>query len=322
MSARPLLSPETTDDMVVRVCDVKVGIRRRKSVGSLAGLMKSIQLHGLFHPILLRNGNELVAGGRRLAAFEKLGISHIPARSVDGMSDEELRAIEEEENAERLDLSTIEASKARFAEMKQAEADQKKAAELATRGVDKSERGRGRPKEAVSRNVTASVTGIAPTTQRKIEAHVAAAEEYPALARPGWVRGQALQAADLIEKLPEADRPKAAALIDQPAIPPADAIPLLKNLAEIPASERKAIFTLAESDVEHERLTALARAAAIPDPIDPGLTLMGDVVRAAQKAAKYCHAPEFKPRVAEIAEAAAVVLKDFRMWNEKKRGRA
>jgi ParB-like chromosome segregation protein Spo0J len=328
MSTAALNRPRTlteADVEMVRISDIEVGIRRRKSIGGLSSLMKSIEAHGLIHPILLRNGNQLVAGGRRLAACEKLGRQYIAARTVDGMSDEELRAIEEEENRERAGLNDFDSSKARLSEIRQAEADLKRAADRPElRGDDprNSKKGRGRPSEAGSQRHVAAVTGIAPKTQREIASHVEIAEQYPALQRPGWVQHQVLNAGVLLEKLPEADRPKAAALLDQDAIPPKTALGILENLTTLPTPERKDIFKQAESENEFERRTALTRAAALPPPVDPGLTLLGDVVAAAKKAAKHCHAVEFKSRISTLADEASALLGEFSKWNEKQRGRA
>lgn len=334
MSTRPLVRPRSlteADVEMVRISDIEIGVRRRKSVGGIASLAKSIETHGLIHPILLRNGNQLVAGGRRLAACEKLGHTYIAARTVDGMSDEELRAIEEDENAERSDLNDFDASKARLAEIRQAEADLKRAAEEAKKprqvfarpaersAIPAAPKG-GRPATgSVSRKAVEEITGIPDTTQRRIASHVAIAEQYPALQRPGWVQHQVLNAGILLEKLPEADRPKAAALLDQDAIPPKAGIAILENLAEIPAPKRAEIFKLAESPSEHERGTALARAAATPDPVDPGLTVLGDVVADARKAARVCHAPEFKTRISKLADTAASLLDEFRQFSRRAR---
>jgi hypothetical protein len=57
------------------------------------------------------------------------GWTKIPARRVGRLSDEELRALELDENTERVDLLDYEASKQRLAEMHQAEAEAKREAE-------------------------------------------------------------------------------------------------------------------------------------------------------------------------------------------------
>jgi len=302
----------------VRIADIRVGVRRRKSIGPLSALMHSIQAHGLIHPIVLRNG-ELVVGRRRLAAFEKLGLTHIPARRVEEMTDEELRAIELDENTERKDLNDFDVSKARLAEIRQAEADVAKAEEVLSK-PDKTQKKGGRPtKGKVSRKAIAKVTGISETTQQRIAAHVALAERYPAFRRVGWVQDQVLDAGELLEKLSEPERSKATTLLDQEGIPPKKALGVLENLVSLSTEKRREIFKLAQSDDPHERTTALTRAAALPDPLDPGLIIMGDVVALARKAARNCRHAEFKTRISELADAATEVLKAFTEWNKKER---
>lgn len=313
----------------VQVSAVNIGVRRRKTLGRLEPLQRSIMAHGLIHPIVLRNGNELVAGGRRLEACMRLGWKTIPARRVEVMSDEELRAIEMEENSERLALNDFESSKARLAEIRQAEADLKHEAEEeksrrlnsakpakikpdepAGRGGVRA--GAGRPSTGkVSRKIVASVTGIPDASQRRIEDHVAIAEKYPVLQRPGWVQHQVLHAGAELAKLPEPERPKAAALIDQDAISPKKTIAILENLATLPAPERKEIFKLAQSPDEHDRGNALSRAAALPDNPDPGLLLLGNAADTLRRAVKACRTEALKAPLAELAASAARLDAEF-----------
>jgi ParB family chromosome partitioning protein len=243
---------------------IVVGVRRRTKLKAIGSLARSIRLHGLIHPILVRNGNTLVAGQRRLEACKRLNWETITARHVDDLSDAELRLIELDENAEREDLADFETSKARFAEMRQAEAKLKAQAARASFGATSaktpSKRGRkgeGRPKKAASKRAIAEETGIEKDTQRRIERHVELAELYPFLKRPDWVRHNVLQAGDWIEQLNGDDQNASAALLDQDAIPPTQAINILKNLVEMPAENRAEIFTKARSDDPFERRVAL-----------------------------------------------------------------
>jgi ParB/RepB/Spo0J family partition protein len=173
------MSVSTADVEQVNVTAIRVGARRRKSLGSLAGLKGSIEEHGLIHPILLRGDNELVAGNRRLAACTALGWKSIPARRVDRMSDDELRAIELEENTERLDLSAAERSRQRLAEMRQEEADE------ANKPESIRQKSRGRP-STTSR--AAKTVGVTDDTVRNDKATVTYAERYPFM--EGWSRQQ------------------------------------------------------------------------------------------------------------------------------------
>jgi ParB/RepB/Spo0J family partition protein len=52
---------------------IKVGRRHRRDLGNIDALAKSISEHGLLHPIVIDEDNNLVAGGRRLEAVQRLG---------------------------------------------------------------------------------------------------------------------------------------------------------------------------------------------------------------------------------------------------------
>ena len=63
----------------MRIQDIKIGERFRKDMGDIAGLARSIKETGLLHPIVVLSDGTLVVGARRIAAFEMLGRSDIPA---------------------------------------------------------------------------------------------------------------------------------------------------------------------------------------------------------------------------------------------------
>lgn len=110
-------------------------------------------------------------------------------------TDAERREIELEENLRRKDLTAFERSKhtTLLAEAaKEAEAEKKK--ELSANSADNS-RGRGRPKDPTSREAISERIGIPEATIRAAEAHVAAAERYPILEKPGWSQVAAMKAA-------------------------------------------------------------------------------------------------------------------------------
>lgn len=308
----------------VAIASIVIGVRRRTRIGRLQSLQRSIEKHGLIHPILLRNGNELVAGHRRLEACRQLGWRAIPARHVERMSDEELRAIEVDENRERDALNDFDTSKARLAEIRQAEAELKAKAATEFRSPEKrnSRRGRngeGRPPKAGSKRHVAEATGIAPTTQVKIEKHVAIAEQYPFLQRAGWVQHAVLEAGAVLDELPAPDRSKIAALLDQDAIPAKRAIAIIRNMATMPAVERRAVFALAASSDEFDRRTALTKAAAVPPPVDPGLTRLGNATTELRLAATSCRAAEFKPQLEQLSQQASHLLGAFEEWNHAQR---
>lgn len=136
---------------------IVVGERRRKKMGNLASLAKSIEARGLLHPIIIRNGNKLVAGERRLEACKRLGWKKIPARRFESLSDDELRAVELEENTERLDLESFEASRQRLAELRARDAQSREGF-----SVNKLNRksGRGRPPGTVAGSTRALVATV------------------------------------------------------------------------------------------------------------------------------------------------------------------
>jgi hypothetical protein len=104
-------------------------------------------------------------------------------------------AIELDENTHRENLTDYATSKARLAEIRQAEADLKAknaARELFTPAVKN--RKRGRPKKPTSKRAVTEVTGVSDTGQRNIERHVEIAERFPFMQRAGWGQHHVLEA--------------------------------------------------------------------------------------------------------------------------------
>ena len=56
----------------INISDIKIGKRLRKDIGDIKSLAKSIEEIGLLHPIVCTEKLELVAGHRRIKAFEYL----------------------------------------------------------------------------------------------------------------------------------------------------------------------------------------------------------------------------------------------------------
>jgi ParB family chromosome partitioning protein len=84
---------------------VVIGDRARKELGDLAGLCQSIARVGLLHPIVINRDGELIAGRRRIAAYNRLGRTLIHALVVEDLADAVERLIaERDENTERLDM--------------------------------------------------------------------------------------------------------------------------------------------------------------------------------------------------------------------------
>jgi ParB family chromosome partitioning protein len=63
----------------VLIADINIGTRFRKDLGDIRSLVDSIKRHGLLHPVVITEQNDLICGRRRIAACEKLGMLHIEA---------------------------------------------------------------------------------------------------------------------------------------------------------------------------------------------------------------------------------------------------
>lgn len=86
--------------------------RRSFDEAALKDLADSIQRHGVLQPIILREGNLLVAGERRLRASKLAGQSSIPFIRFEQLSALEARIIELEENVKRENLTWQEQTEA------------------------------------------------------------------------------------------------------------------------------------------------------------------------------------------------------------------
>ena len=282
-----------------------------RELGRVNTLAASIHEHGLVHPVLLR-ALDLVAGHRRVEACRLLEWKTIPARQVERLSDDALRAIELDENTARENLSEYATSKARLAQIRQAEADLKaKERETVSSKSEKTPKG-GRPtKGSVSRQKIAEESGVSETEQVRVERHVERAEAYPFMQRQGWQRHYVLDAGDLLDKLPEQDRAPIAALLDQDAIPPSDVVTYLSHAVDMPKERRRAIIDASTDEDPFVRRTALTTPAAVPPPVDPGLMALHEAARAMSKAAISCRSEAFKPRLNILARDVDAALKDF-----------
>jgi ParB-like chromosome segregation protein Spo0J len=88
------------------ISDIKIGNRARKDMGDIAGLAASIADVGLLHPVVISKTGELIAGERRIRAFELLGKTKIPVTVVDLA---EIVRGEHAENEQRKDFTLTEA---------------------------------------------------------------------------------------------------------------------------------------------------------------------------------------------------------------------
>lgn len=94
--------------MQVPIDRIRVKRRVRKNLGDLDALAASMNAYGLLHPIVIGRRNELIAGGRRLAAAKKLGWKTINAVVVDVRDKAGKLELELEENVQRSALSVLE----------------------------------------------------------------------------------------------------------------------------------------------------------------------------------------------------------------------
>lgn len=94
--------------------------RKHFDEGKLNELAQSIQEHGIFQPILLKEsikGYEIVAGERRFRAAQIVGLKEVPAIIVE-FTDQQMMEIALLENIQREDLNAIEEAQAYQSMMK------------------------------------------------------------------------------------------------------------------------------------------------------------------------------------------------------------
>ena len=94
-----------TTTTTMKISEIKIGTRHRKDLGDIAALAASIERLGLLHPIVVSPAYELIAGRRRLAAFEYLKRDAIPVTIASNLTELQRRIeAENEENICRKDL--------------------------------------------------------------------------------------------------------------------------------------------------------------------------------------------------------------------------
>ncbi len=234
----------------VKISSIQVVHRRRQKVGAIATLARSLERHGLIHPVLIATNGELVVGARRLAAADRNGWKTIPARRVE-LSLEETQAIELAENEERSDLNAHEAGIIRMAEL-QAEVER----------LSKTAPGRKSPKSAKSLRTAAIKTlGSHPRTVQRDEEIIADVKDFPVL--ESWSRRNIKRAANALRDLPPNEHNAAERFIG--TFEPREgnvAAEALENMLDVtPPKIRKAIYAQSKSkdpkDVQHAQDAAL-----------------------------------------------------------------
>ena len=81
--ADPPRSPSIGEITSLPVADIKVGSRHRRDLGDIDALAQNIAEVGLLHPIVVTPVGLLIAGERRLDAYQKLGRERIPVTVLD-----------------------------------------------------------------------------------------------------------------------------------------------------------------------------------------------------------------------------------------------
>lgn len=163
-----------------KISDIRIGPRFRKDLGDTAAFAKSIQKIDLLHPVVVTPTNHLIAGHRRLAAYQHAGRDEIPVtvRDVDDILRAQLA-----ENSERKGLlpsEIFEVYRALHRE-EQTAAKQRQAAAGPSKGKGKKS-GAGKLPEAAcgqTRDKIGALAGVSGKTVEKIVAVCEAAEEEP-----------------------------------------------------------------------------------------------------------------------------------------------
>ncbi len=92
-------------NMNILVKDIIVGERYRLDYKDLDELAESISTKGLMHPPVIDDQNNLIAGGRRLAAIKLLGWAETPVTRFGTLSAADRTMLELEENLQRSDAT-------------------------------------------------------------------------------------------------------------------------------------------------------------------------------------------------------------------------
>jgi len=242
----------TATDLAIN--SIVIGERRREDDGDIAGLAASLKRFGLFHPVVVDDQGNLVAGGRRLEAARQLGWETIPVRHLGELTEAERREIELEENLRRKDLTPYERDKALVQLVAVAQQAAQQESELRAESARNS---RGRPPMPGSLRDVAERIGRPVKTIHDATQRVAAAEKYPELQSPDITQRDAVKAAKVLDALPDTEREARRAA--------------LREQAESDHSKMRAVFEAAsdpEGRIERASLkaaysTGIAKAGAL-----------------------------------------------------------
>lgn len=158
----------------IAISDIVVRIRMRKDLGDLTGLASSIREVGLFHPVVVNEHNELIAGLRRLEACKRiLGWQRIPVTIINLAK---LSKGEFAENVFRKSFTTSELVAIKRVLEPEVKVEAEKRKGLRT---DLGKQPSGNFPAGDTRDIVGSFGGVSGKTLEKAEAVVEAAEENP-----------------------------------------------------------------------------------------------------------------------------------------------
>lgn len=289
----------------IAIDQIDVGDRRREDFGDLAGLAAGIKKVGQLAPILVdQNGDSgryrLIYGERRLRAMKMLGRTEIRAQLCKHLSDDELRAIELEENDNRKALTEGERERS-FESSKRIVEKGKQAEVILSESVKNSapKRGRGRPpKAAVPQQAIADAIDVPRTTLDEAKQHVETATEIPVMQKPGWRQSHVLAVREQIEDLPPDHRIGINDVLECATIlDPTDAVKLVGNMVAMKPAQREELFTLSRSTDPRERSLALTKAAKLPPEPDPRLNSLEAAMGSLRRASKPFPNDPLTPRI-------------------------
>ena len=270
---RTKVSSHKGDFMKIPIDSIKVGERRREELGDIEGLANSIKQNGLIQPIVVDADLNLVAGERRITACRQLGMEEIEVTQRGELTEQQLRALELEENLWRKDLTEYKKSKAMmdYVEVVKEQLEEEFLSEsdenLEGRRVSpKSGPRGGRPKKAASQAKVAERTGLAQSSISEAKSHVEVVEAFPFM--KDWPQDRVLYAKQCLNRLPKEKYPQIDRLVAQPNIPSREAVGIIQNLADMPLGDREEIYTL-DSGEQGQRELARSKATGIHSPTRP-----------------------------------------------------
>jgi 16S rRNA G966 N2-methylase RsmD len=135
----------------IAISDIRFGTRFRKDFGDLRPLIESIERHGLLHPIVVSEDNQLICGRRRIAAYIQLGKTEIEVNLVT-IANSKFAEAEADENVVRKNFSVEEIAEIDkfYREKEEAEAKQR---QRTGKEIPSGNFPRGRAREKISERV-------------------------------------------------------------------------------------------------------------------------------------------------------------------------